>query len=259
MKLHNKLLDLIAQGSSKIMVFDCEFWHVFSEDSGYMYVPDQPFFFIPREIGGFLLNKQTDGSWKYNGTFFVTMSKPSNDVAFPISHFATVSAETAKQLDQLEFQLDTPWGEAYYSALDSRERPIWKKGVDLYENDPNIKSHHKSPSWIKTFLKQYSESTIVVKGTADIESLQNACNRYNISYTPPGKIVDIADWNLTSRKKCGTAKLEGTYKCIKHKLDPDTKKLLDILPLQKAHDPSTDASMTLIVAMYILSLRYSAV
>jgi len=256
MKLHNKLLDILAQGNSKLLVFDCEFWHVFSDDSGYIYLKDQPFFFIPREIGGFTLVKQSDGSWKYSGSFFVTMSKPSKDVAFPISHFSTVSAETAKLLDKLEFQLKTPWGEAYYSILDEDEQEIWKKGVSAYENDSNIKPHHKPASWLKTFLKQYSESTIVVKGTSDIESLQNACNRYNIPYKKPAKIVDIADWNLTSRKKCGTAKLEGTFKCIKDNLDPDTKKLLDILPLEKAHDPSTDASMTLIVAMYILSLRY---
>jgi hypothetical protein len=100
-------------------------------------------------------------------------------------------------------------------------------------------------------MKHYSESMIVVKGTGDIDALKNAARFYGFEYKSPLEIIDIADWNPQSRKRCGTAKLAGTFDCIKHKLDFETKHLADHLPLDKAHDPSTDASMTLLVALYI--------
>jgi hypothetical protein len=55
---------------------------------------------------------------------------------------------------------------------------------------------------------------------------------------------------------CGTAKLEGTFHCITKYLDDETKHLATYLPLEKAHDPSTDASMTLLVAIYIVSHKH---
>ena len=104
-------------------------------------------------------------------------------------------------------------------------------------------------------MKHYSESTIIVKGTGDIDALKNAAAMYNFEYLSPKHVIDIALWNTESRKKCGTAKLEGTYLCIKKRLDPETKQLSQFLPLEKAHDPTTDASMTLIIALYIQSLK----
>lgn len=55
---------------------------------------------------------------------------------------------------------------------------------------------------------------------------------------------------------CGTAKLEGTFDCITPYVDDrgtKRRRLRDILPLDKAHDPTTDASMTLLVAIYIVA------
>ena len=101
-------------------------------------------------------------------------------------------------------------------------------------------------------MKHYSESMIVVKGTADIDALKNASVYYGFEYKEPLDITDIAIWNPQSRKRCGTAKLAGTYDCIKRNLDSETKYLAEYLPLDKAHDPSTDASMTLLVALYIV-------
>ena len=252
MKFHNKQLNLLAHNQTKVLVFDCEFWHVLSDDKKYNFLDDADFFFVPREIGGFILEKSKD-EWSYNGSFFWTFSKPKYDVAFPISHFSTVTPETGYKLDELEQKLGIGWGVAYPSRLSDEGKRIHKEGIRAYESDANIKKHHKTPAWFVGFMKQYSESMIVVKGTSDIDALKNAAMYYGFEYKDPLEIVDIADWNPQSYKKCRTAKLAGTFDCIKHKLDNETKHLADYLPLEKAHDPSTDASMTLLVALYIQS------
>jgi hypothetical protein len=257
MRFFNKNLDLLANDQKKVLVFDCEFWHVLGEtgDQKYKFPPNEDFFFITREIGGFLLTKNVDGSWSYNNPFFVTLSKPKREVSFPISKYATVEPGTAWKLDELEKELGLGWGSSFPSRLSPDGIEALKEGLKIYAADPNIKSHHKPPSWYYTFMKHYSESTIVVKGTFDIEALKNAAAMYDFEYLEPRHIVDIALWNVQSRKKCGTAKLEGTYNCIKKLLDPETKQLAKHLPLEKAHDPTTDASMTLIVALYIQSIQ----
>jgi hypothetical protein len=252
MRFNNKNLDLLANGQTKILVFDCEFWHILREPGDkYIMQQNADYFFMSREIGGFLLTKNKDGSWTYKDAFFVALSKPKRDVSFPISHFSTVTPQTGYLLDELENKLGLPWGEAFYSRLSPAGKEAHTAGIKAYEADTNIKAHHKPPSWYKTFMKHYSESMIIVKGTGDIDALKNAAQFYGFQYTPPLEITDIAIWNPQSRKRCGTAKLAGTFDCIKHKLDSETKHLADHLPLEKAHDPSTDASMTLLVALYI--------
>jgi hypothetical protein len=101
----------------------------------------------------------------------------------------------------------------------------------------------------------YSTSTIVVKGTGDIDAVQNACKRYNVEYLPPLSITDVALWNKASYQKCNTSKLEGTYLCVRPDFDQQTRELEKILPLEKAHDPSTDASMTFLVALYVIKIN----
>ena len=255
MKFHNRHLDTLANGHSKILVFDCEFWHVLGtkDDKKMKYPPDKNFYFLPREIGGFTLTKQTDGSWKYKEPFFVAFKPPKKDIAFPISHFSTVTPQTGYKLDFLEKQLGLGWGESYPSKLSDIGKKAHDEGIQLYLNDANIKQHIKPSSWYKTFMKSYSDSIIVVKGTYDIEALENASHVYDFKYNEPKDINDIAEWNIESSKKCGSAKLEKTYLCIERELDDETAKLAEILPLEKAHDPSTDASMTLLVALYIIS------
>jgi len=127
--------------------------------------------------------------------------------------------------------------------------------MEIYNEDINIKSHSKDNSWYSSFMKLYSESLIIVKGTGDIEALQNASILYRFKYKKPLEIIDIADWNEESNKVCKTAKLAGTFDCIKKDLDEESKNIADHLPLEKAHDPSTDASMTLLIALYIQSQK----
>jgi hypothetical protein len=210
---------------------------------------------MPREIGGFLLMQNKDGSWSYNSPFFVTLSKPKREVSFTISKYATVTDETARKLDELEKRLGLSWGVSFPSRLSDDGIEALEEGIQIYTNDTNIKAHHKPPSWYSTFMKHYSESTSVVKGTGDIDALKNAAAMYGFEYRDPLHVIDIALWNSKSRRKCGTAKLEGTYSCIKKSLDKETKHLASFLPLEKAHDPSTDASMTLLVALYIQSQK----
>jgi hypothetical protein len=111
---------------------------------------------------------------------------------------------------------------------------------------------------IKQFLEVYSKSLVIVKGKSDLESLENMCKIHGYEYKPPAAVYDIADWNLQSRKRCGTAKLEGTYDCISPRLNDKInprQRLRNILPMDRAHEPTTDASMTLLVAMYIIASK----
>jgi len=255
MKIKNILIDKFANDHDTILVFDCEFWHVYGSE-GYIPIQKAPNeFFMPREIGGFLLKRNGDG-WTYKSHFFVTFDPPKGkDVSFVSSAFATVNSKTADVLDSYQGLLSVPWASAYLNTLPSELHDLLLDGINTYLSDPNIKQARKTASWYKTFLKEFEDALVVVKGPTDLEALRNACTFYKIPYTGPKDIYDIADWNAQSRKRCKTAKLEGTFECIVNKLDPETKKLLKILPLGKAHDPSSDAAMTLIVALYITYIR----
>ena len=256
MKLYNQHLDTLSKGQPKLLVFDCEFWRVMGS-SGFITIPDSDEFFIPREIGGFFLTKNTDGSWEYKGYFFVTFTNPKGyDVSFISSQFASVSQKTADDLDIYQSHLQLEWHKAYEGTLPASQQHILKESLDLYNSDKHIRDNHKPPSWLKKFLKAYSESVIVVKGQSDIEALQNMCRIHEYEYFNPIDVVDIAEWNPRSRRMCGTAKLEGTFDCITPYVDDrgtKRRRLRDILPLDKAHDPTTDASMTLLVAIYIVA------
>lgn len=241
---------------NKVIAFDCEFWHILGKegDQKIQFQANEDFFFIPREIGGLILDK-SGTQWNLRQPFFVTFSQPKRDFVLPVSKFSTVTSETAQQLDLIEKRLGLSWGDAFYSRLSPSGQEAFKEGLKIYEKDSNIKQHHKPPSWYTKFMKEYSESVIIVKGTGDIDALKNAAVLYGFQYSDPLDIIDIADWNTKSHKLCGTAKLAGTFDCIKKELSEEIKHLADYLPLQKAHDPSTDASMTLLIALYIQSQK----
>jgi len=256
MEFKIKSLDSLAGKHKRILVFDCEFWHVLAKPKDNMHIKksEYNFFFIPREIGGFVLEKKK-GAWNLNKPFFVTFEKPPRDTVLPISHYSTVTPQTGYKLDEIEQQLGIPWGEAFYSKLDSSGQKLYNEGMQVYLEDTNIKKHMKSPEWYIKFMNNYSRSLIIVKGTGDIEALENASKVYNFQYKKPLDVIDIAEWNEESNKLCKTAKLAGTFDCIKKYLNEDVKKIADVLPLEKAHDPSTDASMTLLIALYIESQK----
>jgi hypothetical protein len=256
MKIVNPLIDKLAGTHNKILVFDCEFWHVFGSH-GYTPIEKAPNeFFMPREIGGFLLTKATDGSWTYKKDFFVTLHPPKKkDVSFVSSQFATVTQKTAKELDIYQTLLTTDWHSSYLQTLPDTLHDILLAGIATYLDDENIRRFHKPTSWYKTFLEHFSDSLVVVKGTSDLDALQNACKIHGLKYIPPKNIYDVAFWNPQSYRNCGTAKLEGTYNCILPKLDTETQSLIKVLPVGKAHNPMADAAMTFIVALYIKSMQ----
>ena len=248
MKLYNQHLDKLGEGYDQILAFDCEFWRVYSKATGYSSIPKKNEFFTPREIGGFFITKNEKGDWEYNGYFFVTFSPPKGvDVSFVSSEFAAVSPKTAEEMNKYQ---------SLFQSSPELSQDLVKESLKVYLQDKHIKNNHKPNSWIKTFLKEYSRSRVIVKGTYDLDAIKNMCVANDYEYLPPAGIFDIADWNAESHKKCGTAKLEGTYDCVSKLVDDagtKTRRLRDILPLGRAHDPSSDAAMTFLVAIYIVA------
>lgn len=247
MKLYNQHIDKLGEGYDQILAFDCEFWRV-SDASGFSAIPKTTEFFTPRELAGFFIKKDEKGKWEYSGYFFVTFSPPKGkDVSFVSSEFSSVSAKTASEMDK------------YQSAFQSSSevsQDLIKESLKVYLQDKHIKNNHKPNSWIKTFLKEYSKSLVVVKGTYDLDALKNMCVSNDYEYLEPAGIFDIAKWNTESHRICGTAKLDGTYDCISRKMDDSgtkNRRLRDILPLGRAHDPASDAAMTFLVAIYIVA------
>jgi hypothetical protein len=243
-------LNKLSHNQEHILVFDCEFWHVFDKIENVYYLPNRDFFFLPREIAGFVLSKDNSGNWKIHNKFFVTLDCPLKDIALPISKFSAVTLDSAIKLDQIQESIGMDWVDAHESILDSTQKKLLLQALKIYKNDPQIKKVHQPITWINKFMKLYSQSTIIVKGHEDINALKNLCTIKNFDYKDPSFTVDIALWNKKSKKVCGSAQLLNTFRCILPKLDRETKKFLELLDFDQAHNPMTDASMTLIVAMY---------
>ena len=244
-------LDKLSHNQEQILVFDCEFWHVFDRIEGAYYLPSRAFFFLPREIAGFLLSKDNSGNWKLHNKFFVTLDCPLKDIALPISKFSTVTLDSAIKLDEIQESIGMDWVDAHDSILDKSQKKLLVEALKIYKNDPQIKKAHQPLSWINKFMKLYSQSTIIVKGHEDIKALINLCRIKDFVYKNPKHVVDIALWNKKSKKVCGSAQLLNTFNCILPKLDSETKKFMNVLDFDQAHNPMTDAAMTLIIAMYI--------
>jgi len=246
-------MEILGEGTDSLLIFDCEFWHVFGE-SGYETVPKQPFFFSPRELGGIYLQKKSAGTWKQE-MLYATFDNHFKNVAFPTSRFASVSTKTAKKLDNLEEELGIDWARAFPENLDSIQKKIWEKGIQVYQEDPEIFKAKKGKAWMTQFLEKYSKSRIIVKGDGDIIALRNYCRAFKIAYKEPVSIIDIAEWNEESRKKCGSAKLETSFECILPKLSSESgeflNKINDLMGKGNPHDPRTDSVMTLGVALYL--------
>jgi hypothetical protein len=252
--MHSKKLNLLSHNQEHILVFDCEFWHVFNKLVNIDYLPNRDFFFLPREIAGFLISKNKEDEWKINNKFFVTLDTPLKDIALPISKFSTVTLDTAIKLDQIQESIGIDWVDVHESVLNKNQKSLLLDAIKIYKNDLNVKKRHQPFSWINKFMKIYEKSVIIVKGHEDINALKNLCKIKNFNYKDPLKIIDIANWNKKSRLVCGSAQLENTFRCIIPKLDHETKEVAKQLDFDEAHNPMTDASMTLVVAMYITKI-----
>ena len=120
--------------------------------------------------------------------------------------------------------------------------------MKAYFADPKVRPYLKPTAWLSGFMKMVGESTVVVKGDMDLKALRSACSRYGITYRSPLRIFDIAKSNPLFSKRCGTAKLDGTYQCISKELSPTLK---TAFPVGKAHNPVSDAGMTIQVAAWL--------
>jgi hypothetical protein len=223
MKIRSAALDQMAGECPSLLAFDCEFWH-----KGEV--------FLPREIGGYHLLRAGD-SWNVTEPFFAVLPPPPGQLNRVSSKFSTTTPETAESLDILE--------------ATSKFAPELLGDNDMvreYFFDSEIIPHIKHFSWLKNFIKIMSQSVVVIKGDMDLKALKSACRTQGFTYHAPLGIVDIATHNPQFTKRCGAAKLEETYDCIKKELSPALKKAF---PVGKAHDPISDAAMTIQIAAWI--------
>ena len=256
MKVKNPFLDILAKGHDQILAFDCEFWHV-AGLKGYPKVQGQDYSFFPRELGGVLFTKIKEGEWDQKGKFFVTFPPPVEEVSFVTSKQASTGKTTRKKLDQLETYFDVPWNMVFKQNIPEALHEQIDAAHEVQESDSAIKKARADPKqYYPEFIEMMSKSVAIVKGDKDFEALKNATRFYKLEQKRPIKIVDIAMWNNQSRKKCGSAKLEDTQDCISDELN-DTgtpkRRLRDLLPVDRAHDPTSDAAMTLLVALFIVA------
>ena len=223
MKIRSAGLDRLAGKAKSILAFDCEFWHLGEQ-------------FLPREVGGYHLTRSGD-AWSRSAPFFVVLPPPPNQLNRVSSKFSTVTPATSLTLDMIE--------ETERSAPEFLGQ---NDSVSAYFADKNVKPHLKPASWLTGFMHLFSNSVVVIKGGMDLNALKAACLRHKITYHPPLGIFDIATHNSEFTKRCKTAKLEGTYACIAHELDPKLKKAF---PVGQAHNPVFDAAMTIQIAAWL--------
>jgi len=223
MRIQSEALNKLAGKATSLLAFDCEFWHLGSA-------------FLPREVGGYHLTRSGDG-WVRSEPFFAVLPPPGGQLNRVSSGYSTVTPKTAEILDILE--------ETERSA---REFLHNDDSVNAYFADPKVKPHLKPTSWLSGFVKLMSKSTVIVKGDMDLKALKSACAKYKIAYHPPMHIFDIARHNPEFSKRCGTAKLEGTYRCISKELDGGLKKAF---PVGQAHNPVFDSAMTVQIAAWL--------
>jgi len=223
MRIRSAALDLLAGKHASLLAFDCEFWHKGQA-------------FLPREVGGYHLTRAGD-SWTRSAPFFVVLPPPEGQLNRVSSKFSTTTPGTAEALDILE--------ETERSAPEFLGN---KDIVDIYFADSKVKPYLKPTSWLKGFAKLIGESVVVVKGDTDLKAIKSACASHGFTFKPPLGIVDIAKYNPEFTKRCKTAKLEGTYDCIKKDLDAGLKKAF---PVGKAHNPVSDAAMAIQIAAWL--------
>lgn len=223
MRIRSAALDLLAGKHTSLLAFDCEFWH-----KGHS--------FLPREVGGYHLTRTGD-AWTRSAPFFVVLPPPAGQLNRISSKYSSTTPKTAEALDILE--------ETERSAPEFLEdRDI----VDVYFADSKVKPYLKPASWLKGFATLIGESVVVVKGEMDLKAMKTACKAHGFAFKSPLDVVDIAKHNSEFTKRCKTAKLEGTYDCIKKELDAGLKKAF---PVGKAHDPVSDAAMAIQIAAWL--------
>ena len=223
MRIRSAALDLLAGKHTSLLAFDCEFWHKGQS-------------FLPREVGGYHLTRTGD-AWTRSAPFFVVLPPPAGQLNRISSKYSSTTPKTAEALDILE--------ETERSAREFLEdRDI----VDVYFADSKVKPYLKPASWLKGFATLIGESVVVVKGEMDLKAMKTACKAHGFAFKSPLDVVDIAKHNSEFTKRCKTAKLEGTYDCIKKELDAGLKKAF---PVGKAHDPVSDAAMAIQIAAWL--------
>lgn len=131
---------------------------------------------------------------------------------------------------------------------------------NLYINDDNIQKRMIKYDDLDIFINIFNRSKKIGKELIDISAIINTSYLKNTYRPIIEKYFDIAFYNPFSRLLCNGAKLETTYNCVLNKLDSNIflfnssskYNLSNIIDLSRAHNPTVDAYMTLIVCFYII-------
>lgn len=109
-------------------------------------------------------------------------------------------------------------------------KSIFKKIVDIYENDINVRNRSFTQDYKeKDFLKDLNllfnqDVTVIIKGDSDIVALKNSNSFYNNSHFGIRHTIDIARQNNYFHSiDVGSAKLENTYNFLRYGLNKENK------------------------------------
>jgi hypothetical protein len=133
------------------------------------------------------------------------------------------------------------------------EYQIFINNIDLILNDSDVKSREiiETNLFIKLTNELFASSYLIVKGLEDIKALKNHTILLKQNYINLKHMFDIAKYNNILFKKCNSAQLEKTYKCLENlNLLSKYKKYYDIIndfTDMKAHNPLVDAYYTFII------------
>jgi hypothetical protein len=125
--------------------------------------------------------------------------------------------------------------------------------IELILNDSNVKFRQVKDTnrFINLTNELFSSSYLIVKGLEDIKALKNHTILLKQNYINLKNIFDIAKYNNILFKKCNSAQLEKTYKCLENlNLLSKYNKYYDIINAfteMNAHNPLVDAYYTFII------------
>lgn len=228
------LLSILADHNTAIASLDVEFYAVdgIRPYKGIVYESNS-FAFFPREIGIQLFIK-ANRHWVYIGSTHLTLQPP----AIPKTSIQQINIEHMNVNPSTRIQI--------------KKLSTTSEILNAYNNDTIVKSHRVTDrSILQAIVALPSVCHIVCKGTKDLDSIRNIAVMNGLNYIPTATITDVACLNVHFRRLIKSAKLVDTYKfSIAHLPNTLVKELESLCTNLTAHQPTSDAFMTIVVSLY---------